>query len=843
MRWVTAVHLEQWAQTLSSQSELSEVVSDLIRASASTISAFRFPTGDSAQIPGYDGRLAADAIPPYIPGGGSVWEFGTSHDYVDKANKDYKTRTENPGTADPQETAFVVVTARQWKRSDISIDGWIAEKSAAKKWREIRVIDAVALEDWLEQQPAVALRLARRIGLAPVEGVQSTDQFWDEYASRFDPVLTERVLLAGREDQAKELVLQLRDQPFRHIWQADSSEEVIAFAVAAIRSSESEVRKYLETRTVVISTEEAARNLATRSSLVFLPRAGASKLDAYLGQKNATIVAIGRDAPNRQGAMVLNRPTSDQLIDALKTMGLSDERALQLGRTCGRSVTILARRIPSGTAPRPEWEGRNELIPALLAGGWHTQRDEDKQLVAQLAGVGDYFQFEDRLRGYLRMQDPPLEREGDVWKVRAPVDAFVHLAPIIGRADLERLCVAAGTVFSQGNPVLDLPADERHYTGLRGERQLYSEWLRTGIATSLLLLSALHDQMGISISGLDLDQFVNEIVTALPDLATHYRTIASLHGELTLLMEASPRPLLQALDRLLEGDGQRALGFFQDKEETMFGSSSPHTAVLWALEMIAWDPEYITRSSLILARLARIDPGGRLANRPVNSLREILLAWHPNTYATAEQRLSVIDAIVGAEPDVGWALLLKLLPEYSSIGSNTSKPRYREAGGSQKAIITRGLVAQTYKEIIRRTIQAAGDRPDRWRVLISKLASFAPLERLKAIESLESFSDGLSEEGRLAIWTELKAEVNRHKAFQSAAWAMKGADLDRLQSLVDRLQPADLVEQIAWLFDEHLPHIPTESGIARHEAIEDCRREAVVRLIANGRRFGGSATR
>lgn len=771
-------------------------------------------------------------MPPYIPADQSVWEFGTSQDYVGKANEDYRARTDNPGAVAPSQTAFVFVTPRRWRRPDLPVDKWVADKLAENVWKEIRVIDGVALEEWLADQAAVGLRLARRIGIAPPEGAQSADQFWDEYASRFYPILAEKVLLAGRERQSKEMVRQLRDEAFRHVWQADSPEEVVAFAVAAIRNSEPEDRKYLEARTVVVSTEEAARSLATRPNLIFLPRGGASKLDAFLAQKHATVIAIGRDAPNRQDANVLDRPTSDEFIEALKAMGLTDERAVQLGRTCGRSVTILARRIASGTAQRPEWEGRADLIPAVLAGGWHAQRDEDKEVVAQLASVADYFQFEDRLRGYLRMQDPPLEREGDIWRVRAPVDAFVHLAPLMGRADLERLRTAAQTVFSQRNPVLDMPVDERFYAGIRGQRQSYSDWLRTGIATTLLLISELHEQVGISVSGIDPKRFVDEIIAGLPDLETDYRAIAGLHGELTLVMEASPRPLLLALEHLLEGDGQRAQSFFQDQEDAMFGPSSPHTAVLWALEMIAWDPMYIATSCLILAKLARIDPGGRLANRPLKSLREILLPWHPNTNASVEQRIGVLDTIIAAEPNVSWDLLLDLLPENYSVGGNTPRPRYREAGASQKEVITRGLVARTYKEIISRAIEAASDRPDRWVVLIPHLASFAPAERTKAIEALESNVTQLSEQGKNAIWTELKTEVNRHRAFPSADWSMKGADLDRFEVLLDKLQPDDIVEQIAWLFDEHMPHLPSESDLPSYQAIEPERQNAITQLIS-----------
>jgi hypothetical protein len=59
MKWIEARHLASWAERIDARIRLSEIIAKLVRASAASISAFRFPTGDSAQIPGYDGRLTA----------------------------------------------------------------------------------------------------------------------------------------------------------------------------------------------------------------------------------------------------------------------------------------------------------------------------------------------------------------------------------------------------------------------------------------------------------------------------------------------------------------------------------------------------------------------------------------------------------------------------------------------------------------------------------------------------------------------------------------------------------------------------------------------------------------
>ena len=50
-------------------------------------------------------------------------------------------------------------------------------------------------------------------------------------------------------------------------------------------------------------------------------------------------------------------------------------------------------------------------------------------------------------------------------------------------------------------------------------------------------------------------------------------------------------------------------------------------------------------------------------------------------------------------------------------------------------------------------------------------------------------------------------KVNRHRRFSTAKWAMRSEDVERLDAIVPLLQPRDLVDQSAWLFDEHYPEI------------------------------------
>jgi hypothetical protein len=352
VKWITALHLEQWAATTDSRTRLSELVAELVRASVKDPTSFRFPTGDSAQLPGYDGRLACSEGSLYVPTGESVWEFGTESDYLKKANKDYSDRTAKPGLVNPSVTTFVFVTPYTWKSRRKTREKWIQERLTQGIWADVRIVDGVALEDWLELNPAVGARLARQmLPLIPPTGVRSTDEFWEEYATRFSPALTEDVLLADRQDQANELLNQLTRGPMSSVWQADSTEEATSFVVAAIRKTEANVRKFLEARMLIVDTVEAARQLAQKTNMVFLPRASGLQVAGLLAQRNLVIVPIGRDAPNGSAANVLKRPTTGALTAALLTMGVGEERALHLARLCGRSVRFYPERY---RAPPPK---------------------------------------------------------------------------------------------------------------------------------------------------------------------------------------------------------------------------------------------------------------------------------------------------------------------------------------------------------------------------------------------------------------------------------------------------------------------------------------------------------
>jgi hypothetical protein len=90
------------------------------------------------------------------------------------------------------------------------------------------------------------------------------------------------------------------------------------------------------------------------------------------------------------------------------------------------------------------------------------------------------------MRRFIFEPDPPFDLEGSIWKVRAPMDAFVCVGPLIDEEQAARLRAAMLEVFSALEPQVD-PDD---VIGInRPNPTGYSEWLRDGLATSFLLFA------------------------------------------------------------------------------------------------------------------------------------------------------------------------------------------------------------------------------------------------------------------------------------------------------------------------------------------------------------------
>ena len=265
-------------------------------------------------------------------------------------------------------------------------------------------------------------------------------------------MLTEEVLLCERDDVAQQLIQGLLKPSNIVSLVGDSPEEVVAFAIAAIRKAADDIRHFIEVRTLVVDSAIAGRQLLGRDNLVLLLRDDAAHSPAQFSAVGAILVPHGR--PQRpDAAPILARPSGFGLGRAMVSMGLEETRALNLARGSGRSLTALARLIPGGSFQNPAWMNKGpDLIPAILAGAWDSSNNLDRAIVEQIA-EGYLAQ---RSKGNCALSsadsDPPFDLVGTIWQVRAPMDAFVRAGRFISGQDVALLREAMLKVFGQLEP-------------------------------------------------------------------------------------------------------------------------------------------------------------------------------------------------------------------------------------------------------------------------------------------------------------------------------------------------------------------------------------------------------
>jgi hypothetical protein len=826
MQWINQADLRNWADRIGSREEFPVLVRDLVLASAQDVGDIRdmrFPGGESSQVRGYDGDLTMAIGSTYVPVGRSIWEFGTNDDPVEKFKSDYDTRVKDTAPADRAKLTFVFVTPRNWDNPRLKLPDWLKTYKDKNDFADVRYIDGAMLETWLEQHHAVGAKHARLVlGHMPHTGVRSTDEFWTEFSARYRPQLTEAVALCARQEQADQILTHLLGKRGSLVLVGDGPDEVSAVAVAAIRSAAETDRQYLEARTLVVDTDEAGRLVSVPDRYGYIVSPSVKEVAGALATYGPTVTSLDF-RPSGSKFTRLERPSTRAMSEALQTTGLDEEAAEALALKSGRSLTILERHAHAAGYSRAAWaEGGDRLIAALLAGGWSTRHEGDRAILAELSGL-DYDDYELAIRPYLEKHDSPLDHQAGIWKLRAPVDAFVNLSHLVVRKHLTALAAAALKVFStEETPD---PSEERFGVS----KAPYSTWLRDGLATTLLIIAAMHEEVGLE-SIDDPDGFVRDIVESLPGLNSDLRVVLSLERQLIYLMEATPHPLLGALEHLLEGEAPVVQQLFV--ENTGFGGARSRLPnVLWALEMLAWDPAYLPRVALLLAKLASLDPGGRSGNRPISSLRDIFVAWKPDTNAPLVERLAVIDTIIEAHPNVGWQLLMQLMPRLQDFKSPTQRPRFREAGASEREQLTYGLVSETYDALIDRALSAIGSDPKHWTTMADAFPRFSPERRIQFLEMLSAYVSEIVGEQRDELRRTLRRLADRHARFPDAEWALPTPELNRLKRIVTMLESSDPFDQARMLFDEWMP-FPAKDYEAAQRAIEQRRKDAVASLAA-----------
>lgn len=841
MSLITRNHLQNWADTILSKSTLPYLISRLIRATTPKSTRANMPWGSATYIGGWDGIVTCESDTAYVPQGVSLWELGTDLNIRGKANNDYEKRKTEPLGFEPIECVFIFVTPRLWAKKD----EWIAEKKAEGIWKEVRVYDSLDIEQWLDDATSVSRWFASQGGVGasyPTDGMMTADEFWEEWSIGPNGIdLLPETVIAGREIEKEQLLSILNSNPSLKAVKASTKNEAIAFIIACAKTFGDEYAQEFFSKALIVDTEGNFRSIKYNNdlNLNLIPRfEDYQPLYTAVGRGHHVIVPLGADDDFNQDTIIL--PTIDRngQIKALTKSGVAKDEAEKFSREAGRNTTILKKLLgfPSNKAKWLTEQDVQEVIPALLIGRWDETFEGDIELLEKLSeqSYGDFSQI---LNKWKNFEESPLLQIGETWRLTSPLDLWTNLVSNLTKKDFQLLRNCFQIAFKNGNPIANPKSDD--FASRFNQKRTFSDWSRQGLVQSLILVSRLGDSVNIP-KITNPQGWVDSIIEDLLKDADGDLWI-SLDRDLPLISEASPNSFLKAINNSLEKDGPEIMDLFQEEEGFMH-KTSHHTGLLWALEGLAWFPGYLRDASLILLKLAKLDPGGNLSNRPINSVVEIYKPWHHQTLASFNERMQILEEVTISEKQKGWNLLIRLLPESHAVGQPTHKMRWRMFDMNTNLTRTYQEIWDTHTAVVEMLMGLFDNDEQKFAQLLEATTEMGPEDRKRVLDWAEEVHQDVAQEV-FTTWETLRNILHNHRSYPDAKWAIPEVELVRYEELYNTLQPKDVVKQNIWLFNNH--HLEftegfiydKDDGVDRYalkqNKVDEIRKRAVEQLIDN----------
>lgn len=835
--WTKAIDLQQWATRTTARSSMPAVIRRLIWATAKPTQEFSFPAHEGVQRPSWDGRLTVDKGNVWVPDKASFWEISVGNSPATKAAENYQKRTSGTPAAEAAERTFVFVTPLKWTDKL----EWAEARKKENKWKDVRVLDSDDLEHWLEIAPAVDIWLSQLIEKRPT-GVRDLSSHWASIAALTEPPLPPDAFLAGREKTRDDLSKALTGDASEILVSASSEQELIDFVAAAFGSLQDD--DSLPARCVIVETKDAWDNLSKSGEplvLMSAPGLAVARTSVASAVKAGHHVLTRRpySSLNQTGVIKLSRAWRFEIGTALTKAGFSEERAQRLSRECGGYLTSLQRlAVPGSGTELPAWARDSDgalLLPFILIGCWDDAQTADRDIVARLTGK-DYDRAAEFAAGWLTKAESPFRRSGREWHLASREDTWIHLAPLLTRDLLERFTTLATSVLSEDDPRFEMEPDERVFASIHDKMPRHSSELREGLAETLALLGACL----VPLPALPSSNGSSYAVRAVRDLLSQANTTQrwfTLSPILTLLAEAAPDEFMDAVERDLASSQPALAGLLTEDDSGVFGGNR-HYYMMWALTSLAWHPAYLTRSVLALARLAELDPGGRMNPRPAGSLHDIFRPWMPQTAANQSQRFEVIDRLAETNPNTAWMLLMAVLPTGHDSASGTTAPRWREWPAKKNPKVTRREEYEQWQWTGQRLVSMAKQSAERLRELVGEIDHLLDNEFTDLVTHL--LSSELSKlpcEDRLFVWSKLHKLIRDHEFFHDADWRMADERLSKLREVEAHLRPESPADYGRWLFEHYHIHFGTHPETPHEEqnamALER-RKELLVEMHAQG---------
>ena len=373
-----------------------------------------------------------------------------------------------------------------------------------------------------------------------------------------------------------------------------------------------------------------------------------------------------------------------------------------------------------------------------------------------------------------------------------------QLGSYITSSHLDRFAEVVEWVLQDDDPDAE---DKMNEKGLRWwqNKQAFSGRIKEGVFQSLTLLSIVpcHIQ--------DNKDWVDSFIENKFKDFDLKRYLTHRHN-LQWLVEASPSSFIKFVQYDIK-KGSPLLNQIMDvkhKDFSIIGTEIFYTELLFALETLAWDKQYLFDTTDILMQLCSYPIDSNYANKPINTLSSIYQFGLPQTYAPFETRLEILKSCATKHLktiSTLCVLLLKGLSEQVFIQNAHFRWRMRDRKESPNYIPS---IPTTHVIAIVQLLLATSEFSVE---SIKEMVNLSFVNYLRGCRTM--FLDAISKykdkiKGNEEITDCLREKINWHLQYQESNWALSKEELVPFEKLLIEIESDDILIKNKYLFENFL---------------------------------------
>ena len=766
---IKATDIDNWTSKnpRRAQELLPKLIWKLILASSKIINDHHFPFEKAVQYAGYDGYLITPDTNSFYPNGASVWEFGTDENIKSKINSDYQKRSNNPGGINPKTTTICFVTSRIWNHKE-GITEFTNAKQNDNIWKDVRILDANNLEMWLDECPSVAVWFSKIIE-KPYNDIMSLQDYWDYIVNKTDPKLNTEFFCYGRDTSIADEILDMLDSGHSQITlSAESKIEGILTFAASLLNDTNIKKQQLLSRTVIALSSEGFFNICRNyKNAIIIPTFKNEMIQ--LTTDNILICPTENNGPI--DLLYKNSPKSTitprrrkVFSEALEKLGYDINEANTIAGDVKCRFSPLLRRITSDMYFKlPLWASDTNisvLVPALLANAWEENLEGDKTAIEILSGQ-KYDDYISSIEKYTQGDNMPLFRLVHSFACISVNELWDVVAPHINNSYFENYKKCVAYIFTEVDPMYELPEEKWAAAGVYGKKSKFSEHLKRGLILAMTKIVEL-DEKERFFNFADCTIECHELVFNIYNRLTTKNQWRTLVPYIADFVEATPEAIINILETNAEKSSDAFWCLFKSPSDLLFGRSF-YTYILWALEKLVWLKEYSVRSINLLVALEQKNFKYKLTNSPMDSLLKIFCFGHPQGVLSPEERDTLLTNIIDNHRSIGRKLINKLLPNGNTMTTNLSKFNWRYVEYTE-LLVTDEQYKHSIKFVATRFAQSIGPNYEDWKTVVKYFSIFYSIFAELKIDIIKKGLE-LPESERLRLCAKMASIISRNRKF------------------------------------------------------------------------------